>query len=257
MLMSGVTAVDLATIVRLVAAAADPTTNTALDGCRHNLMSAVGEVIGADAWVCAAGQVGRPSPASWSVPPISSGWASTQERDAVLEFFAHSLTDQILHDGAQDGSSSLNGLTRRRCDMTSDEPDQASLPQEWRSAGLGDALVSVCLLEPGTFSMAACVRRVGGAPFAERERTILHYVFQHVPWLHAGSPSAASAASNAQLSKREREVLQLLLEGHARKEVASRLNISAHTVADYLKAIYKKLGVTSRAELLARFIPAR
>lgn len=34
------------------------------------------------------------------------------------------------------------------------------------------------------------------------------------------------------------------------------LDLSEHTVADYLKGIYRKLGVNSRAELLAKFIPA-
>jgi DNA-binding CsgD family transcriptional regulator len=255
--MSGVTAVDLATIVRLVASAADPTTNTTLDGCRHNLMSAVGEAIGADAWVCAAGQVGQQSPARRSVQPTNCGWTSTQERDAVLELLAHPLVDQILHDAAQNGSSPPNALTRCGCDLMIDESAPVSPPDVWRSLGVADVLISVYLLEPGTFSMAGCLRRVGGAPFTERERIILHYVFQHVPWLHTGSQSAADAESIAQLSKREREVLQLLLEGHARKEVASRLNLSTHTVADYLKVIHKKLGVTSRAELLARFIPGR
>lgn len=50
------------------------------------------------------------------------------------------------------------------------------------------------------------------------------------------------------LTGREREVLTLVAKGLTRKEVADLLNISAYTVADYIKNIYRKLKVSSRAE---------
>ncbi len=54
------------------------------------------------------------------------------------------------------------------------------------------------------------------------------------------------------LSPRERETLALLMTGAPEKQIAARLGISPHTAHDYVKALYKKLGVTSRAELMAR-----
>ena len=54
------------------------------------------------------------------------------------------------------------------------------------------------------------------------------------------------------LTRREGEVAQLALQGKANKAVARDLRISEHTVEDHLKAIFAKVGVSSRGELTAR-----
>ena len=54
------------------------------------------------------------------------------------------------------------------------------------------------------------------------------------------------------LSGRERDVLRLLAEGCTYSEVAKRLGISAHTVTTHIKNCYRKLGVRSAAEAVAR-----
>jgi DNA-binding CsgD family transcriptional regulator len=53
------------------------------------------------------------------------------------------------------------------------------------------------------------------------------------------------------LSQRERDVVALLVEGLDTRAVASRLFISRHTVQDHLKAVFDKVGIHSRRELLA------
>ena len=50
------------------------------------------------------------------------------------------------------------------------------------------------------------------------------------------------------LTERETEVLTDLARGFSYKEVAVRLGISHHTVADHVKAIYRKLSVNSRSQ---------
>ncbi len=55
------------------------------------------------------------------------------------------------------------------------------------------------------------------------------------------------------LSPREREVLVPLVNGERVPSIARRLHISPHTVRNHLKAIYRKLGVGSQAELIERF----
>lgn len=52
------------------------------------------------------------------------------------------------------------------------------------------------------------------------------------------------------LSDREREVLKLLTAGGDNKQIAKTLGVSINTVEKHLKKVYKKLGVTSRAEAL-------
>lgn len=54
--------------------------------------------------------------------------------------------------------------------------------------------------------------------------------------------------SDAALTSRESDVLALIGRGMRNAEVADELNISATTVAGYIKAIYRKLGISSRAE---------
>jgi DNA-binding CsgD family transcriptional regulator len=56
------------------------------------------------------------------------------------------------------------------------------------------------------------------------------------------------------LAPRQRQTLELLLSGNAEKEIAARLAISRHTVHVYVKSLYKRFGVSSRAELLARWV---
>lgn len=58
------------------------------------------------------------------------------------------------------------------------------------------------------------------------------------------------------LSRREMEVVQLVCMGFLTKQIASRLQISEFTVRTYVKTIYAKLGVRSRAALVYRFMKA-
>jgi DNA-binding CsgD family transcriptional regulator len=55
-----------------------------------------------------------------------------------------------------------------------------------------------------------------------------------------------------QLSKREGEVVELLLEGKSNKMIASSLGISNRTVEFHLKNIYTKLHVSTRTELILK-----
>jgi DNA-binding CsgD family transcriptional regulator len=54
------------------------------------------------------------------------------------------------------------------------------------------------------------------------------------------------------LTTREGQVARLAIQGKTNKRVARDLRISEHTVEDHLKAIFAKVGVSSRGELTAR-----
>jgi DNA-binding CsgD family transcriptional regulator len=56
----------------------------------------------------------------------------------------------------------------------------------------------------------------------------------------------------AQLSPREQEIVRMVAGGHPNKAIASVLNISSWTVCTYLRRIFAKLGVNSRAAMVAR-----
>lgn len=56
------------------------------------------------------------------------------------------------------------------------------------------------------------------------------------------------AEPSTPLSPREREVLTLIAKGFRLPDVAQTLGVTRNTAAGYIKAVYRKLGVTSRAE---------
>lgn len=64
------------------------------------------------------------------------------------------------------------------------------------------------------------------------------------------SEEATLAATNEldALTPREREVLNMLAEGLANKEIAGQLGISEHTVKFHVASVFAKLGAASRAE---------
>jgi DNA-binding NarL/FixJ family response regulator len=55
-------------------------------------------------------------------------------------------------------------------------------------------------------------------------------------------------AADGALTLRERQILSLIARGLRNGEVARQLGISATTVASHIKSIYRKLGISSRAE---------
>lgn len=55
------------------------------------------------------------------------------------------------------------------------------------------------------------------------------------------------------LSPREKQVVRLLLQGKSLKQIAPELGLTVSTIATYNKAIHKKLGINSRAELFVHY----
>jgi DNA-binding CsgD family transcriptional regulator len=58
--------------------------------------------------------------------------------------------------------------------------------------------------------------------------------------------------SDVQLSKREKEVVELVIQGKSNKQIALSLDISIRTVEFHLKNIYAKFQVSSRIELILK-----
>jgi DNA-binding CsgD family transcriptional regulator len=59
------------------------------------------------------------------------------------------------------------------------------------------------------------------------------------------------------LSPREQEIVQMVAKGYPNKTIAGVLNISLWTVCTHLRRIFAKLGVTSRAAMVARLMEER
>ncbi|MEI6713900.1 MAG: response regulator transcription factor [Verrucomicrobiota bacterium] len=98
-----------------------------------------------------------------------------------------------------------------------------------------------------TASSAEIVRAVqdalaGGSPMNPRvARRVLTMFNQFAPHKEA-----------TMLSERESSILQLLVSGLIKKEIADRLALSVHTVDTYIRRIYEKLEVNTRTDAVAK-----
>jgi DNA-binding CsgD family transcriptional regulator len=67
---------------------------------------------------------------------------------------------------------------------------------------------------------------------------------------------ARSAPFPIALSAREREIASMVAAGHPNKTIACALEISTFTVSTHLRRVFAKLGVSSRAAMVARLMAA-
>jgi DNA-binding NarL/FixJ family response regulator len=99
------------------------------------------------------------------------------------------------------------------------------------------------------FGATACLSKGSEA------RDVLHAIHLASRGLHV-LPSAQAPAAPAPgpdvLTPREAEVMELLQSGRSNAEIAHELHVSIETVRSHARRIYRKLGVKTRRELLAR-----
>jgi DNA-binding NarL/FixJ family response regulator len=69
-----------------------------------------------------------------------------------------------------------------------------------------------------------------------------------IAYFAAQNKPQANALPHVQLTERESEVLLRVAKGFTLPEIGVQLGLSRHTIADYVKQIYRKLNVSSRAE---------
>lgn len=64
----------------------------------------------------------------------------------------------------------------------------------------------------------------------------------------SGIAEESAVDTGRRLTDREVDVLRLIAKGYKASEVARLLSLSSHTVTGYVRDIYRKLGISSRAE---------
>jgi DNA-binding CsgD family transcriptional regulator len=90
-----------------------------------------------------------------------------------------------------------------------------------------------------------------GEGIAQKRRLVAMFCSMLGEQVRDGKPVSSGGPP---LSRRERQTLELLLSGDAEKQIATQLSISRHTVHVYVKSLYKRFGVNSRSELLAKWV---
>jgi two-component system nitrate/nitrite response regulator NarL len=92
-----------------------------------------------------------------------------------------------------------------------------------------------------------CIEHVRkGYIWAGREETnSLLETFKNIP-----APDGLTASMSTPLTRRELEVVQCAAKGRTNRAIAAELDLSEHTVKNYLFRAFEKLGISSRGELL-------
>jgi len=96
--------------------------------------------------------------------------------------------------------------------------------------------------------LVKCIRKVQeGEIWASPDQIGL--VFESLKRNSERPASPAASVALAELTPRERDVAVLVMEGFRNAEIGARLNVSEHTVRNYIMRIYDKVGVSNRVQL--------
>jgi DNA-binding NarL/FixJ family response regulator len=75
-------------------------------------------------------------------------------------------------------------------------------------------------------------------------------LFSHIAQHAAGRPTASRIGA-VRMTKREREIIDLIADGLSNKEIAQRVHLATHTVKSHVHNILEKLALHSRLQLAA------
>jgi two-component system nitrate/nitrite response regulator NarL len=110
----------------------------------------------------------------------------------------------------------------------------------------GGARGVFCRIQPVKL-LSKCIRTVhDGQVWADSQN--LHFVLEFLTRLKP-LRQLKPGGGISRLTPREAEVVHLLAEGMSTREISLKLQVTEHTIRNYLSNIYDKLGVSSRVEL--------
>jgi DNA-binding CsgD family transcriptional regulator len=170
------------------------------------------------------------------------GWESERERDIFCV-----LTDDPT-EAAMEARGQRSYTLPRQALLHDDEWYRSSFACELsRQAGLDQFVVSHQLLpERRLFSTIVVYRSAGERALSKTELTLLDRLHRELVRLwRAPDP-------RLDLPRRLRQTLSELLRGRSEKEIAGALELSPHTVHQYVTMLYRRFDVRSRAELQAQ-----
>ncbi|WP_193213236.1 response regulator transcription factor [Luteolibacter marinus] len=218
---------------------------------RTSLLQGLARLIDSDAWIWGVSQHSE-SGRQPEYACIVRGGFSDEQFTSALQANEHPDMQRLCAPIFADFAADKRPLTRRREQIIPDAVyDASEVASIWKEAGVGPVILSFHPLNHGGASAVALYRRFGRPAFSPRESRIAHVVLLEVPWLHFDIPGIDTPP--LRMGPRLRQVLNLLIQGASRKEIASHLGISIHTVSGYCKELYAKFKVNSHAELVSRF----
>ena len=124
-------------------------------------------------------------------------------------------------------------------------------------AAAGHGLPAIVITGQGDIATAVQAMKAGAVDFIEKPtnpQTLLACIDRALQQVadpdQRSARRSAAAMRIAGLTTREREVMELVVAGHANKEIAYRLGISQRTIETHRAAVMKKMGAASLSELI-------
>jgi DNA-binding CsgD family transcriptional regulator len=221
---------------------------------RRHALAGLAQVVGAQVGLCVDCTMPRAGGPLRLVSAVDVGWCGEKEQAVFATYLREGQPrslDPTLPRMARD-LARVKRMTRTRDQLVGDrEWYRSEHVNELRRVARVDSFIYTGeLVSPGGDSLAVTLHRPWGArPFSERERRIVEVFHEEAGAFLRPPPPVAS-----DLAPRLRATLDALAAGLSEKQAAARLGISAHTVHEYTKDLYRRFGVSSRAELLARHL---
>lgn len=242
------TDVDVSNVVRLVLQSVRSPSFGYADCCPTKLIAALANQLDAVLWHAHTGHLeldGSSSTLRWSYEFSSQpGWNNFDPS----AFYSTTLAPMVRALNEGDGGGETIGY---RIDFGSEMPLKSSA----RHA------ISILTLSPsGVAECIEFVRGRGAEKFSLRDEAILRILSTELR-IHPTSGNSCNdgleSLCTIHLPPRQREVLAKLIMGSSVKEIAKEMGITYYTVNDYVKALYHRFGVSSRAELVAAVLGLR
>lgn len=221
---------------------------------RRILLEKLAELIDADCWHwCLLGRKTAGELPTFSVflkggftEEQFAKYLTAQEHPEMAMFNAPILAELEKHEAH---------ITRLRQQIDSENRfPKSNVYQFWREADVAPLILSMRPSLNGQVSAVSLFRSFDRPLFNERENRITHVMLSSVPWLHEEAWPNHPHERMGTLSPRLHTVINLLLQGTCRKQIATEMGISIHTVGDYIKDVYLRFEVHSQSELIRRFV---
>lgn len=244
---------DVEQMIQMLTDAGDPSRSIPLVERKVRLATDLVALVGGDLFIWSTFKY---DPATATVFPLcvlDGGWRDDKQKVDLLRLLIEPNTAKIIN------QQSL-GLWLRNTPTTVDAFQ--NLPADARKTiqiaveaiDLAHCMLSYYPVGTNTVSGLGIYRSRGRQPFTEREIAIVHTIATQVDWLHRHATDVPAREESLEFSPREQQVLVFLLAGDSRDQIADKFGLSKHTVKDYIKSIFKRMGVHTEAELLAKFI---
>ena len=224
---------------------------------QSHMLEGLSHLVGA---AVATGGEGRWRRPAESPVPVS-GFSVGLDARGIERLMAYTRQNGLAEDPVFQALRHIPGalVVRTRGQVLSDAEWQRSRTynEYLRPIQLDSQLTSVCEVSGGAVSVVRLLRGCGEPDFSEREQRLLRFFHAELGRLIGNTLASVFDPDLRRLSRRQRETLACLLEGVSEKQVAARLGISGFTTHQYVKSLYRRFSVSSRAELLAHFLRRR